>query len=67
MNSILAWLAGKKSYIVAVAGIAIGVLMILGITTPDQLQKWGEVIGQGIILAGLALAALRSAIGKAIK
>ena len=67
MTKIVAILDGYKSYIVAVAGIAVGILMILGITTPDQLNKWGEIIGQGIILAGLALAALRSAIGKAAK
>ena len=65
MNKILTALQGYKTYVVATAGVAVGVLMILGITTPDQLAKWGEVIGQGIVLAGLGLAALRSAIDKA--
>ena len=64
MSAVIKFFDGYKTYIVAAAGVVVGVLIITGVTTPDQLKGWGEVVGQGIVLAGLALAGLRSAIKK---
>jgi hypothetical protein len=64
MKSFLALIDGRKSYIVAFAGIAFGILTIFGVVTGDQLQEWASVIGGAIILVAAAIGTIRSAIGK---
>jgi hypothetical protein len=64
MTKILAFIDGYKTYLVAIAGIAFGVCVILGLVTGDQLRNWADVIGGAIILVAAALGTIRSAIGK---
>lgn len=64
MKQILAFINGYKTYIVAVAGIAFGVCVILGLVTGEQLTEWANVIGGAIIMVAAALGTIRSAIGK---
>jgi len=64
MTKILAFIDGYKTYLVAFAGIAFGVCVILGLVTGDQLRNWADVIGGAIILVAAALGTIRSAIGK---
>lgn len=64
MKSFIAAIDGKKSYIVAGAGIVFGILVIAGVVTPDQLTEWASVIGGAIVVMSAAIGTIRSALNK---
>lgn len=55
MEKILAFLQGKKTYIIAVVGAVVSLLLACGVTIPDW--AWG-------LLGFLGLGALRSGVNK---
>ena len=58
MSKVLSFLAGKKTYLVALVGIVLNFCVYMKWITVDQLQT------VNVILASLGLAAVRSAINK---
>lgn len=63
MTALLNWLDGKKSYIVALATVVYGVLVLTGVTA-DDIGKWAQIAGGAFVSFGGALGALRSAYKK---
>lgn len=64
MKSIISAIDGYKSYIVGIGAGVFGVLVVVGVVTPDQLSEWATVAGGAIIAFGAAIMTVRSAIKK---
>ena len=59
MKQLLNTIDGRKTYIVAIAGIIFGILVLLGVVTADQLTEWANVSRRPIIIVSAALGTIR--------